>query len=56
MARNWRCMVGRHAWRLRETPDRDKYSECLRCGKRDYVRHLNRVVGGRGMGNLPGGG
>ena len=56
MARDWRCLIRRHDWRLVETADRDKYSECVRCGKRDYVRHLGGAVGGRGMGNLPPGG
>jgi hypothetical protein len=56
MAKDWRCLVGRHAWRLMEKADHDKYSECVRCGKHDYVRHLNRAVGARGIGNLPSGG
>jgi len=56
MAKDWRCVLGRHKWRLVETANHDTYSECSRCGKHDYVRHLNREVGGRGMGNLPPGG
>ena len=54
--KDWRCLIGRHQWRLLEKADHDKYSECARCGKRDYVRHFNRAVGGRDMGNLPQGG
>lgn len=54
--KDWRCQIGRHRWRLIEKVDHDKYSECSRCGKHDYVRHLNRLVGDRGMGNLPPGG
>jgi hypothetical protein len=56
MAMHWRCLIGVHQWRLVQTGRRDAYSECVRCGKHDWVRHLNRHVGGRSSGNLPPGG
>ena len=36
MAKDWRCLIGRHDWQTVETADRDKYAECSRCGKRDW--------------------
>lgn len=56
MAKGWRCLIRGHRWQLVETADRDKHSECVRCGKHDYTRHLRGAVGGRRMGNLPPGG
>jgi hypothetical protein len=38
MARDLRCLIGRHDWREIMTPDRDKYSECTRCRKTDWRR------------------
>ena len=43
MARHWRCLIGRHDWRTVETPDRDKYAECTRCGKHDWRRLLTKT-------------
>jgi hypothetical protein len=51
MAKDWRCLIGRHDWRVVETAHRDKYSECGRCGKHDWVRALPRRVE---KGKLPG--
>ena len=57
MAKDWRCLLGLHRWRLVHTADRDQYSECIRCGKHDWSRHLNRSVdGGHDSSNLPPGG
>jgi hypothetical protein len=58
MARNWRCLLGRHDWREVETPDRDRYAECTRCGKTDWQRTVPRHVGGKlqGLDPPPGGG
>ncbi len=36
MAKNWRCVIGRHAWHKFETPKGEKYAECSRCEKRDW--------------------
>ncbi len=36
MAKHWRCVIGRHAWHKFETPKGEKYTECSRCGKRDW--------------------
>jgi hypothetical protein len=55
MAKDWRCLIGRHDWRVVETDNRDKYAECTRCGKHDWKR-LVKWSGGRDMGNLPPGG
>ena len=41
----WRCRIGWHDWRAVETPDRDKYAECTRCGKRDWRRLIENVTG-----------
>ncbi len=38
MARNWRCLIGRHDWREAKTPDGYKYAECTRCRMRDWQR------------------
>jgi hypothetical protein len=38
MARNWRCLLGRHDWREVKTHDKDQYAECTRCGKHDWRR------------------
>ena len=38
MAKDWRCLIGRHDWRAVETDNRDKYVECTRCGKHDWTR------------------
>ena len=66
--KDWRCLVGRHDWRVVTTGDalmgarwpvidRDKYSECTRCGKHDFRRHLARTAGSwRGDGNMGAGG
>jgi hypothetical protein len=43
MARNWSCLMGRHDWRVAETPDRDKYAECNRCGKTDWRRLITKT-------------
>jgi hypothetical protein len=55
MAKDWRCLIGRHDWRVVETATRDKYSECVRCGKHDWIRPLNPVMGPkwRGGGDPP---
>jgi hypothetical protein len=56
MAKDWRCLIGRHEWRVVETAtrtpgldhphrDRDKYAECLRCRKRDWTRALDPKMG-----------
>jgi|1186.fasta_scaffold01093_4 hypothetical protein len=56
MAKDWRCIFGRHDWRRVETPDRDSYAECSRCRKQDWRRLLPRVTGSwRGGGMPPGG-
>ena len=41
----WRCRIRWHDWRAVETPDRDKYAECTRCGKRDWRRLIQNVTG-----------
>jgi hypothetical protein len=57
MAKDWRCLIGRHDWREVEMPDRDKCAECTRCGKRDWRRLLTRTSGKwRGGAPPPGGG
>ena len=43
MARNWRCLMGRHDWHTVGTPDRHKYAECTRCGKCDWTRLMTRI-------------
>jgi hypothetical protein len=43
MAKNWRCLIGQHDWHTVETPDRDKYAECTRCGKSDWTRLMTRI-------------
>jgi predicted nucleic acid-binding Zn ribbon protein len=55
--KDWRCLLGRHDWRLVKTADRDKYSECTRCGKHDWRRHLERTstTYRGGGGNVAGG-
>jgi hypothetical protein len=45
MARDWRCLVGRHDWHAIETPDRDTYAKCMRCGKTDWRRLLPKTSG-----------
>ena len=57
MAKNWRCLIGRHDWREAKSPEGYKYAECTRCGMRDWERldtsakwpHRGRVAawGGR---------
>ena len=49
MARDWRCLTGRHDWREVETPDRDKQAECTRCGKTDRKRTVPRHMARRGV-------
>jgi hypothetical protein len=44
MARNWRCLLGRHEWREVRTPDRDRFAECSRCGKHDRQRLIPQRV------------
>jgi hypothetical protein len=58
MAKDWRCLIGRHEWGVVETANRDKYSECVRCGKHDWIRPLNPVIAPkwRGGGDPPGSG
>jgi hypothetical protein len=57
MAKDWRCLIGRHDWQPVETADRDKYAECTRCGKSDWRRLVPRTSGTwRGHGNMPPGG
>ena len=57
MARDWRCLIGRHDWRTVETPDRDKYAECTRCGKHDWRRVLTKTSSNwRGSDPPPGAG
>ena len=55
MAKDWRCLIGRHDWRAVETDNRDKYAECTRCGKHDWTR-LVKWSGGGDVNNLPPGG
>ncbi len=38
MARNGRCLIGRHDWREAKSPEGYKYAECTRCGLRDWER------------------
>ena len=45
MAKDWRCLIGRHDWHTVETADRDKYAECTRCGKSDWRRLMPRTSG-----------
>lgn len=65
----WRCLLGQHSWRVVDSGDvivggargpvieRDRYSECTRCGKHDWRRHLTRTAASwRGGGNMPAGG
>ena len=52
MAKDWRCLIGRHDWRVVETDNRDKYAECSRCGKHDWKR-LVKWSGGGDVNNLP---
>lgn len=59
MARDWRCLIGRHDWREVEIkkPDRDKYAECTRCGKHDWQRLITKQVGAKWRGgSMPPGG
>ena len=56
MAKNWRCLIGRHDWRTVETPDRDKYAECTRCGKHDWTRLIPRITSKWRGGSTPPGG
>jgi len=56
MAKSWLCVIGRHDWRAVETRDRDRYAECIRCGKQDWWRLLPRVSGTWRGGNMPPGG
>jgi hypothetical protein len=59
MARDWRCLIGRHDWRVVEVqkPDRDKYAECTRCGKHDWQRLMAKQVGAKWRGGaMPPGG
>ena len=57
MAKDWRCLIGRHDWQTVETADRDKYAECSRCGKSDWRRLVPRSSSTwRGHGNMPPGG
>jgi hypothetical protein len=57
MAKDWRCLIGRHDWREVETPDHDKYAECTRCGKHDWQRTVAPQVGTKWRGGgMPGGG
>jgi hypothetical protein len=53
MTRNWRCLNGRHDWRTVETPDRDKYAECAKCGKHDWRRVLTRSLSSKWRGAPP---
>jgi hypothetical protein len=53
MARDWRCLMGRHDWRTVETPDRDKYAECTRCGKHDRKRLIPRTSSQWRGGSVP---
>ena len=55
MAKDWRCLIGRHDRRVVETDNRDKYAECTRCGKHDWTR-LVKWSGGGDVNNLPPGG
>jgi hypothetical protein len=56
VARSWRCLIGMHKWRTVETPDRDKYAECIRCGKHDWKRHMPRTSSEWHGGDMPPGG
>jgi hypothetical protein len=49
LARNGRCVIGRHDWRTVETPEGDKYAECTRCGKHDWRRLAPHVEPDRRM-------
>ena len=51
MSKDWHCRIGRHDWREVEMPDHDKCSECTRCGKRDWRRHLQRTSNKWGGGS-----
>jgi hypothetical protein len=53
MAKDWRCLIGRHDWREVQMSDRDKCAECTRCGKRDWRRLLTRTGGQWRGGDLP---
>src|SRR5262245_27339811 len=33
----WRCLIGRHDWRLVELADGFRYSECFRCGRHHWI-------------------
>ena len=56
MAKDWRCLIGRHDWREVQMPDRDKCAECTRCGKRDWRRLLTRTTSQWRGGDPPAGG
>jgi hypothetical protein len=57
MARNWRCLIGQHDWRVVDVGKRDKYAECARCGKHDWQRLTQREVGPKWRGGaMPPGG
>ncbi len=54
MARDWRCLIGRHDWQTVETADRDKHAESSRCRKSDWRRVGPRTSGTwRGTATCP---
>jgi hypothetical protein len=57
MTTHWQCLIGRHDWHVVQTPDRDKYAECSRCGKHDWSRLTTPQAGPRFRGGaMPPGG
>jgi hypothetical protein len=53
MAKDWRCLIGRHDWRVVEAAHKDKYAECTRCGKRDWQRLMTQTSAGWRGGDMP---